>query len=444
MDATRTHWIRAAVAAAFFGVVGGACSFAQREGCDVDGTSWCDGNALAACQPNPDCRDHPNTCSPRSTVVETACPAERPVCAQPTRQAVCQVSGVNGTCTAGPSLGPWRVGPVGDFNGDRLPDVVGLGAPSAMLLGQADGSFVPASAAPPAGIGLGLGAAAADVNGDGKLDLVLDVGLGSGAATLDDVALALGHGDGTFDDPAPVHAHPGVLAPLAAVGDFDGDGVADAVAFDDHGFDAFVVLGGAVPQPIPSQHLTFCTTYCEILGAADFNGDGKADLLVQTGTGVNVAFGAGQGVLSPGPATDTPAASYQAGDVDGDGHLDLAGSFQGQFQVLRGRGDGTFGAPEEQPPTAYQVDLAALADVDGDGALDLVGTTDGFLLVLQRGVGDGTFGPPRYYDPARGALSATVMTPNADGSRSLALAVTDETATPSATVLRVFPSRCYE
>ena len=70
-------------------------------------------------------------------------------------------------------------------------------------------------------------------------------------------------------------------------------------------------------------------------------------------------------------------------------------------------------------------------------------TTDGFVLAVQFGVGDGTFGPPKYYDPASGIMDVTVMTPNPDGTRSLAISVTQESQSSSSTDLRIFPSRCY-
>jgi hypothetical protein len=365
------------------------------------------------------------------------------VCAQPVRQSVCEVSGINRACQAGPALGSWLVGPVGDFNGDGLPDVVGTGNPSGVFLGQADGSFVAAPAGAPIAFGLGLGGAAADMNGDGKLDLVVEVDHLAASPPDDDYAIAAGRGDGTFGDPAPTDSHPGIVAPLAAVGDFDGDGTTDILGFDDVADTAFVVLGGATPQPLPAQNMPFCTSYCEVGAVADFNGDKKADFVMRTNTGFAVVFGAGHGLLSPGPETVTDPSSYMAGDVDGDGHVDLAGSFQGQLRIMRGRGDGTFGPPELQPVTAYQTDLIALADIDGDGALDLVATTDGFVLAVQFGVGDGTFGPPKYYDPAAGIMDVTVMTPNPDGTRSLAISVTQESQSSSSTDLRIFPSRCY-
>jgi MYXO-CTERM domain-containing protein len=122
---------------------------------------------------------------------------------------------------------------------------------------------------------------------------------------------------------------------------------------------------------------------------ADINGDGRLDLLFANGRGykspgepeVNYAFlnqGPGQPFIDVGAELFGEAdfsRVIQAGDVDGDGSLDL---FVGNTWSTRSRlylGDGGGGFEEVSATHLPQVDLsvgdAEFGDVDGDGDLDL-------------------------------------------------------------------------
>ena len=85
------------------------------------------------------------------------------------------------------------------------------------------------------------------------------------------------------------------------------------------------------------------------------------------------------------PLRARAAATIAAGDLDGDGKIDLAVP-SGKDQlvaVFLGKGDGTF-APRKDLPQPQPPARVALGDLDGDGKLDMVLTNllNGTISVL--------------------------------------------------------------
>jgi Bacterial Ig-like domain (group 3)/FG-GAP-like repeat len=178
------------------------------------------------------------------------------------------------------------------------------------------------------------------------------------------------------------------------------------------------------------------------VAVADVNGDGKLDLLVANecvtqptcpNGEVGVLLGNGDGTFQPAASFDSggySAYAIAAGDLNGDGHPDLAvanysASGHGEdgiLGVLLGNGDGTF-----QPAVAYDsggsiATSVTIADVNGDGKPDLVVsnecnapcTTHGVVAVLL-GNGDGTFKKAVKYPAGLGPDSVVVADVNGDG-----------------------------
>jgi hypothetical protein len=141
--------------------------------------------------------------------------------------------------------------------------------------------------------------------------------------------------------------------------------------------------------------------------SADFNGDGKLDLLNAYGDyDAQVCLGNGDGSFTPLPSFTIPQlfTDPAVGDFNGDGKLDLALADRnylgdGFLQIFLGNGDGTF---LEIPPAIYQYGLwnVAVGDFNHDGKLDLA-TAGGSLGVLI-GNGDGTFQPIVFYSTGSG------------------------------------------
>jgi sugar lactone lactonase YvrE len=164
---------------------------------------------------------------------------------------------------------------VGDFNGDGNTDIGTLNFSSqsiSLLLGNGDGTFrqMPPVAISPTSAGSSTTMAAGDFNGDGKLDLAAPIYGGNGSTTI-----LLGNGDGTFQTapagPVAVSAWPNRVA----VGDFNGDGIADLVV----GTTLNILLGkgdGTFSQMLTSATQLPC---CSNLVLGDFNGDGITDVI---------------------------------------------------------------------------------------------------------------------------------------------------------------------
>jgi hypothetical protein len=117
------------------------------------------------------------------------------------------------------------------------------------------------------------------------------------------------------------------------------------------------------------------------LGAGDFNGDRKDDLVFADGPNVYVAFSNGDGTFSAPRAYESPNAGYATAvaDFDGDGKLDFVnggiGSNSPPMALFLNKGDGTFKAPIAFDPTTSQNGQfmqAVAADFNGDGKMDLV------------------------------------------------------------------------
>ncbi len=118
---------------------------------------------------------------------------------------------------------------------------------------------------------------------------------------------------------------------------------------------------------------------------ADFDGDGRADLLLATASGHAVAFANADGSLRVVPAVDNAPADAPftlAADFDGDGRADLARLGGAAPGFALGNGDGTF---RWTPIAAGVVRPIQAADVDGDRASDVVAIDDAGRLVVVLG-----------------------------------------------------------
>jgi hypothetical protein len=247
-----------------------------------------------------------------------------------------------------------------------------------ILLGNGDGTFRLSSSGPavfgPIATSLRVVITATDLNSDGKLDLLVSQAGG--------VAVLLGNGDGTFQDPQ-FYAGASIYGSVAA--DFNGDGKRDlALATADFGGSVLIALGkgdGTFQRSVVSPRLP--NSLLQYLVPGDFNNDGKVDLLGAGGDSDYLLLGLGNGdgtfqwpLFVGAPylySTGHPAYALLTGDFNGDANLDVAFLDPQDWLVgvYLGNGAGNF-TPAGYFGTGQSPAALATGDFNGDGKLDVV------------------------------------------------------------------------
>jgi len=301
------------------------------------------------------------------------------------------------------------------------------------LLVQAPGS--PLSVGPrPSNVAIG------DVNGDGPPDLVV--------TGQRHVTILLGQGDGRFsstpDATVEVPENPSELA----LGDVNSDGKLDLALASHESYNVVLLFGdgrgrfrSASGSPVVMKNGRQPHTHG--LGIADFNGDGRADLVTVNSNDDNdvaVMLGDGQGgfTRAPGSPVVVGPGPYPLalGDLDVDGKLDAAVTSTGfrsgpvsplpgdRLTLLFGDGRGGFRRSDIPLKTGHTW-FVAIGDVNGDKKPDLATThINNQLVSVLIGDGRGNFaeaaGSP--FEIGQAAHSIGLVDLNRDGHADLVAA----------------------
>jgi hypothetical protein len=273
-----------------------------------------------------------------------------------------------------------------DYNGDgKLDLAVGnfLGGPTSagtfsILIGNGNGTFQAAVTNP---VGTPFHIAATDLNADGKQDLV------AASASTNKVSVLLGNGNGTFQ--SPVTYSVGSAPRTLAIADFNGDSKPDvAVTNSGSGSSTVSVLIGNGDGTLQAASPVNVGSRPQGMATGDLNGDSKPDLVVAAtnANAVVVLLGNGNGTFQ-GPVsypTDiTEPLNLALADFNGDGKLDVVtpGNFSPvAYSILRGVGDGTLQAAVTKPMRNNSF-FPIASDFDADGKADLAFVNNAFDLV---------------------------------------------------------------
>ena len=228
----------------------------------------------------------------------------------------------------------------------------------------------------------------ADLNHDGREDLVFAYLPEQGGQNI--FAVQLATSDGVYGGATSYAINPNTGIEQLILGDFNNDGAIDILiaAWDGNFYFYQNDQSGkfTLARTIPFVSSTN-PNYGVSVAVGDFNHDRLTDLAFVNAGRLNVWFGESNGGFTPGPSMGVNGSNPKVGDFDGDGKADLLLTDTVDYTkayVLFGDGAGHFpqtttialSTPAGTPASSSYVNFS-LGDVNSDGKSDLLATQPG-------------------------------------------------------------------